>query len=149
MVHSIASILQYCLRKSPAPVNRRALRARTPQIEPLESRVLLSGITLANPVYVATGTQLQFRQFADFNGDDSPDMLLSGPGQLAIWTNDGHGKFAPYSTYSLGSCTPGDLLVGDFTGDGKPDIVCGQTLSATPICLLVNLGNGTTTASAN
>ena len=77
MVCTIASILEYCLRKSAVLSPRPTLRARAPQLEPLESRVLLSAITLADPVYVATGTQL--RRWKGFEvGSGAANCLLRG-----------------------------------------------------------------------
>jgi hypothetical protein len=70
----------------------------------------------------------------DFNGDGKLDLAvvyrppydsLSGRGTnsaLSILLNDGTGDFHAASTYNAGE-TPVTVAVGDFDGDGKPDVV--------------------------
>lgn len=75
---------------------------------------------------------------ADFNGDGIPDLALSiYTPNVAVYFGDGTGQqfggpqppngplSAPNYSYSLGF-NPGisnDFVVGDFNGDGKPDII--------------------------
>jgi len=82
--------------------------------------------------------------FDDFNGDDSPDLLLgpiTQPGTepgIDIYQNNGAGAFTahhfqPASTFIALSCTTGDLDL-----DGNVDIVVGHA----PAILTVLMGKG-------
>lgn len=80
----------------------------------------------------------------DFNGDNKPDLAVSGGAILiisnvdgvAVFTNKGNGQFeAPidFST-SIRSFQPG---VGDFNGDGKDDVILSQP-GGNSVALLLN-----------
>src|SRR6516165_1720682 len=66
-------------------------------------------------------------------------VLLEGPANLRAV------DFAAAKSYSVGS-TPSGITVGDFNGDGKPDIAVadGQNVS-----ILLGNGDGTFQAAAN
>ncbi|HLM55630.1 MAG TPA: Calx-beta domain-containing protein [Pyrinomonadaceae bacterium] len=78
----------------------------------------------ASPTAVAVG---------DFNLDGKPDIAAAGyhqtggaafddPGTLSVLLGDGAGGFGSAVNYKVGA-TPQDMLVRDFDGDGKLDIV--------------------------
>ena len=61
---------------------------------------------------------------ADLNGDGRPDLvaLMAGGGPAAVLLNQGDGTFQS-ATYGLGGGAYNGLVAGDFTGDGKIDLV--------------------------
>lgn len=66
--------------------------------------------------------------WADYNGDDKPDLLLATPGGPRLFTNIGGGNFRDDT--ALLPREPGyNLTAGawlDYDGDGKPDILLGN-----------------------
>jgi hypothetical protein len=80
----------------------------------------------------------------DFNGDGKPDLAvvdLSG-GIVAIMLGNGQGEFVHPATYpgfdKAGDCCYA-IAVGDFNGDGKPDLVTADEGFA---AVSVRLGEG-------
>lgn len=79
---------------------------------------------------------------ANFNGDHKPDLAIlnsQGPGDIALFLNNGDGTFAPSTTIFAG-IHANSLLAGDFNNDGKTDIV---TSSDAGLGLLLGNGDGT------
>jgi len=97
------------------------------------------------PVGVAAG---------DFNNDGNPDfVVLNGPGGfaapcygtsfncLSIFLGNGDGTFQTPTVASTGSGGVGQIITGDFNGDGKLDIAMVINSSGPP-SLGILLGNG-------
>ena len=94
---------------------------------------------------------------ADFNRDGTPDMAVLGPcqdshcgaagyGSVAVLLGAADGSFQAPVIYATGTINPHSLAVGDFNGDGAPDLaVVSQCLSQSQCgsgAVQVFLGNG-------
>ncbi len=80
----------------------------------------------------------------DFNGDGIPDLAIGAPcdvyeGVAFILLGDGTGNFAVASAASTGGLWPWSVAVGDFNGDGKPDVVVTNLNSGTISILLQDI----------
>lgn len=68
---------------------------------------------------------------------------------LTIFLNTGKGIFQMGETDTLGSTRPGQIVTGDFNGDGKPDLAWtdvqpnGNSKNSYPIHYRYGNGNGT------
>jgi hypothetical protein len=71
---------------------------------------------------------VDFMAVGDFNHDGKPDVVLAGPSNsgpvLAVQAGQGDGTFAGEHDYSLPDY-PASVAVGDFNGDGLPDVAVG------------------------
>lgn len=86
----------------------------------------------------------------DFNGDGYLDIVTANIGNIdsgqgnntiGVLLNNGNGAFAPAVSYTVGN-EPNRIVVGDFHGKGKPDIVVVNSADQT-VGLLSNKGKGT------
>lgn len=83
---------------------------------------------------------------ADLNGNGSLDLVFttssqSGPGSVSVQLGNGDGTFQAPSSYAVGNA-PVALAIGDFNGDGKPDVAVVNQADAT-VSLLLGNGDGT------
>jgi FG-GAP-like repeat/FG-GAP repeat len=93
--------------------------------------------------FSAGGGRSQGIVVADFNGDGMPDIAVSNLNNntVAVFLNQGNGIFgSPVLTTVQIPNALGPLAVGDFNGDGKPDLVV-STVLGTPVDIVL-LGNG-------
>ena len=79
----------------------------------------------------------------DFNGDGKPDLAVANDtasGTVTVLLGDGTGNFTPAfgSPFAVGG-RPQSVAVGDFNGDGKPDLAVANFVTGT---VTVLLGNG-------
>jgi hypothetical protein len=84
-----------------------------------------------------TGVYWQFGNgfaAADLNGDGKADAVISGtlvvpePFGMAVYLSSGDGAFESPVSYPAGSETMvGNPVIGDFNGDGIPDVMLGGT----------------------
>ena len=86
----------------------------------------------------------------DFNGDGKSDLATlfpncpnnnCSPGDAVVLIGNGDGTFQSPVEYIVG-LRPEDLAVGDFNGDGKPDLAVANFNSKT-VSILLNNGDGT------
>jgi hypothetical protein len=111
-----------------------------------------TGAFRAAPDY-RTGTNTSAVVAADFDGDGRQDLAVAnwGNGQVttestvSVLLNNGDGTFQPKQDYPVGSRLypdPMGLAVGDFNGDGIPDLATADYGSGEVSVLLGN-GDGT------
>jgi hypothetical protein len=101
------------------------------------------GGSFADPVWHPIAAGPTEARAADFNGDGHQDLAILNPTirTYAIYLGDGRGGFdaevQPKTDNQAGDCSTG-LAVGDATGDGKLDLLVGNTAGD----LLMLPGNG-------
>jgi len=103
-----------------------------------------TGTTTCN---YATGTAPWGIAIGDFNGDGYADLAVANYGTIAMPSNvsvllgNGNGTFQPQSTYPVGT-NPQCVAVGDFNGDGIPDMAVANYSDST-VSVLLGKGDGT------
>src|SRR5216683_919709 len=108
----------------------------------------------------AVGDNPRFVTVGDFNGDGKPDLVVANSGGifgggLIVLLGNGDGTFQAAVHYAAGA-EPISVAVGDFNGDGKPDLAVanvgyssGFFDRGTNINVLLGNGDGTFQAAAN
>ena len=108
-------------------------------------------LSFLNSSSPATGAEPQSVVVGDFNGDGIPDLAVANyaSGTVTILLGNGNGTFtqAANSPVTVGEY-PISITVGDFNGDGIPDLAVANNGNGTVTILLGN-GNGTFTQEAN
>lgn len=103
--------------------------------------------TFQSAVNYAVGTTPEAVAVADLNGDGKPDVIVGNrtSGNISVLLNSGNGALntaVDYLTPNTG--TPESIAIGDFNGDGKPDIgVAISGVNATSIALFLGNADGT------
>jgi hypothetical protein len=113
-----------------------------------------AGCPLSTYYFRIPQANAQMVAFADVNGDGKQDMIVAQAGnnwELAVALGNGDGSFqAPIPIYP-GVCGSPDfrsanwVVVGDFNGDGKPDVALGT--QGGYVTILLGKGDGTFTLS--
>jgi hypothetical protein len=102
--------------------------------------------TFRAPVSFAAGKVPASVAVGDFNGDGLPDLAVANEGSVpnyndssvSVLLGNGDGSFQAAVNYAAGK-DPKAVAVGDFNGDGTPDLAVANFLSNT---VSVLLGNG-------
>src|SRR6476661_1476703 len=106
--------------------------------------------TFAPKVDFPTGTGAVSVSIGDFNGDGSPDVATANRDNntsiLLNTTPTGATTptFAPKVDFPTGS-VPNSVSIGDFNGDGSPDVAVANRFNGTTSILLNNTPTGATT----
>ena len=101
------------------------------------------------PVFYSTGSTAQSYEvrLADLNGDGKLDIVTAnGDGTLSVLLNKGNGTFGLATLItSVASLNPyeDDLVIGDFSGDGKADIALATYSRQEAVYVLLGNGDGT------
>ena len=103
------------------------------------------------------GNYSGFREHLDFNGDNIPDVLTqNSSGQWYASENYGNSYVTTLSNFSFPVSEQRQVLIGDFTGDGKDDMISQKVISGYGMMgptvtaewyLHASNGNGTFTTS--
>jgi hypothetical protein len=99
------------------------------------------------PSYYPAGSEVNVVKLADLNGDGNLDLVavngagLGGTSGASVLLGNGDGTFQPAVTYAAGRF-PQDVAVGDFNGDGIPDLALASLGDGTVVVLLGH-GDGT------
>jgi hypothetical protein len=90
----------------------------------------------SNPISIAVG---------DFNGDGKLDLAVAddilGNGTVSVLLGNGDGTFGAAAAYGAGSL-PNSVVVGDFNGDGIPDLAAAN-YGSDNVSVLLGRGDGT------
>jgi uncharacterized protein (TIGR03437 family) len=116
------------------------------------------GTFQAQPALALSGFEPSAVAAGDLNGDGIPDLavvMLSGVNQgtamLAVFLGNGDGAFQSPRTFPLkgpaASLTGiignlSGIVIGDWNGDGKPDIAAGSQADQTSLDILLGDGTG-------
>ena len=78
------------------------------------------------------------RRRCDVNGDNRPDLVVPnwGSGTVGVLLGNGHGGFSATQVYRAGGSGSAVVSVGDFDGNGRPDIAVGNDLMPVSVVLL-------------
>lgn len=103
--------------------------------------------TFQAPVFYAASAGGGGLVVGDFNGDGKLDMAIgndlggSPPPTVSVLLGKGDGTFQTFVDYAIGGNSAA-LAIGDFNGDGKPDLAAATGPTST-VAILLNNGNGT------
>jgi hypothetical protein len=96
--------------------------------------------TFGNPLAVpGIGYPLET---ADLDGDGDLDLVSPAASGFTTSLNAGHGMFPTFAYQPLLAATPDGLTLGDFDGDGAPDLA-GRIKLTDQAPVLLGLGDGT------
>jgi hypothetical protein len=116
----------------------------------LNNTALAQSYVFGTGSFAVTGTAPGALVSADFNHDGKLDLAVANqdglsPSMVSILLGKPDGSFATAVDYSVGSLAPTGIAVGDFNGDGNPDLAVA---AQSPETIEIFLGNGNGTFAA-
>jgi hypothetical protein len=101
-------------------------------------------------IYDSGGQAASTFLLADVNGDGKTDVVVlnnfasqpNGDAQIAVFLGNGDGTYQPASVFDAGF-SGYSLATGDVNGDGKLDLVVGDSGNNNSVSLLLGNGDGT------
>jgi hypothetical protein len=107
----------------------------------------------ADNIEYSTGAGTSFVAIGDLNGDGQPDLVVASLSSNlvsvllnATVTNAATPSFAARVDFSTGT-SPCSIVIGDFNGDGKPDIAVANSGASTVSVLLNTTATNSTSPS--
>jgi hypothetical protein len=94
------------------------------------AQTTVAAATFGNPTSIAVGSPLTAMVTADVNTDNKPDLIALYPGldAVAVMLQDRKGAFGtPFFQMVTGGDIPQTQAVADVNGDGKLDVVTGNS----------------------
>jgi len=113
--------------------------------------------TFQTAVNYPAGSNTAWVAVADLNGDGKLDLAVTDggiAGKVYVLLGNGNGTFQTAVGYAVGSADSGprSIAVGDFDGNGKPDLAVtndSDTPADNTVSVLLGNGDGTFKAAAN
>lgn len=110
-----------------------------------------NGTFAVGATYSLASTNTVWVSTADVNGDGKIDLVVLGSknnaGLVSVLLGNGDGSFKAPATYAAGGVARGGVAIGDFNGDGKPDLAIAQfqaiNSTQSAVDILINKGDGT------
>ena len=109
------------------------------------------GITLLNAVNLTASNPWKIVGTGDFNGDGRPDVVWQDPvsGAVQVWYLGGTlGNVVTSATNLTASNTWRIVSIGDFNGDGHPDVVWQDPASGASAVWFLGGAQGVTLAGS-
>jgi len=102
-------------------------------------------LPLANQVAKGPGAVVS----SDLNGDHKLDLVVANhhsgdyahPSNVSVLLGNGNGTFGPVASYEVGY-GPNAITVGDFNGDGRPDLAVTNSGIGNKVSVLLGYGGG-------
>lgn len=112
------------------------------QICILKNTGIGNSLSFTAPQYFPTANGPLSISTGDLDGDARADVVTAnGNGSVSVLKNASNGGavvFDPRLDLAVGHSSPRDVIVADFTGDGKPDIACGNNNVSATVSLFRN-----------